>query len=183
MTSEIASPSQNDSSPSSEAASAELDAAHFREAMSRIVTAVHVVTTDGPAGRVGATISAVCSVSDEPASILVCVNRSSRAHAAILANRVFCVNTLHETHKELSDAFAGRGDLEMGERFAQGTWQCLATGCPGLESARLSVDCELYSVTDMGSHSVIIGTVADLRMNEPDRSLLYVRRGYHSLEK
>lgn len=183
MASEITFPRRNDSTSSQEAAGVELDAAHFREAMSRIAAAVHVVTTDGPAGRVGATVSAVCSVSDEPASILVCINRSSRAHAAIIANRVFCVNTLHESHRELSDAFAGRGDLDMDDRFAHGIWQDLATGCPGLDSARLCIDCEVFNVTEMGSHSVIIGTVADLRMNEPDKSLLYVRRDYHSLEK
>ncbi len=159
-----------------------LDTQSFREAMSRIAAAVHVVTTDGPAGRVGATVSAACSVSDDPASILVCLNRQTRIHEAVLKNRRFCLNTLSDDHEDISDAFAGRDGLEMEERFGKGQWTRMATGCPALNSARLSVDCEVYSVTEMGTHSIIVGTVADLRMTEPGKSLLYVRRGYKSLD-
>lgn len=162
---------------------APLDSTHFREAMSRIVTAVHILTTDGPAGRLGATVSAVCSVSDDPPSILVCVNRASRIHAAILKNRVYCVNTLQPNHQALSDAFAGRGNLDMDARFAMAEWTPLATGCPGLRDASLSIDCEVFSMSEMGTHSVIIGTVADVRMSDQDRSLVYIRRGYHSVSK
>ncbi|MTI45149.1 flavin reductase [Roseibium hamelinense] len=151
--------------------------------MSRIATAVHVVTTDGTGGCFGATISAFASVTDEPASVLVCVNRSSRAHDAIIANKAFCVNTLDAGHETISDAFAGRGKLEMHERFARGNWTKLATGCPGLDNARLSVDCEVFSVTEVGTHSVIIGSVVDLRMREPGKSLIYIRRGYEKVEK
>jgi flavin reductase len=159
-----------------------LDAAGFREAMSRIAAAVHVVTTDGPGGRMGATVSAACSVTDDPPSILVCLNRTTRIHGAVLKNRCFCLNTLSENHKDISDAFAGRDQLDMPERFAKGSWTPLATGCPALDSARLSVDCEVCSVTEMGTHSIIVGTVVDLRMTDPGKSLLYVRRGYKSLD-
>ncbi|WP_417671753.1 flavin reductase [Roseibium sp.] len=161
----------------------DLDPTVFREAMSRIATAVHVLTTDGAGGRMGATVSAVCSVTDEPPTVLVCVNRTSRVHAAILENRVFCVNTLDDSHKEISDAFAGRGNMPMDERFAQTMWTPLATGAPALDEARLSIDCEVHTVTDVGTHSIIVGTVADIRMNEPGNSLLYVRRDYQSLGK
>jgi flavin reductase len=159
-----------------------LDTKSFREAMSRIAAAVHVVTTDGPGGRLGATVSAACSVSDDPASILICLNRQTRMHEAVLKNRCYCLNTLPHDHQEISDAFAGRFDIEMPERFAKGEWTNLATGCPALDSARLSVDCEIFSVSEMGTHSIIVGTVVDLRMTDPGKSLLYVRRGYKSLD-
>lgn len=159
-----------------------LDTTIFREAMSRIAAAVHVVTTDGPGGRMGATVSAACSVSDDPASILICLNRQTRIHGAVLKNGCFCLNTLGDDHQEISDTFAGRDKLDMQDRFAKGEWTALATGCPALDSARLSVDCEVFSVTEMGTHSIIVGTVADLRMTDPGKSLLYVRRGYKSLD-
>ena len=57
---------------------ASVDAAQFREAMSRLGAAVHVVTSAGPAGRTGFTATAVCSVSDQPATLLVCLNRQSQ---------------------------------------------------------------------------------------------------------
>lgn len=159
-----------------------LDTTSFREAMSRIAAAVHVVTTDGTAGRLGATVSAACSVTDAPPSILICLNRDTRIHGAVLENRCFCLNTLSDDHEAISDSFAGRDNLEMPERFARGDWTTLATGCPALDSARLSVDCEVHSVTEMGTHSIIVGTVVDLRMTTPGKSLLYVRRGYKSLD-
>jgi len=170
------------STPTSEQARLPLDTQSFREAMSRIAAAVHVVTTDGEGGRLGATVSAACSVSDDPASILVCLNRQTRMHEAVLKNRCFCLNTLGDDHQEISDAFAGRKNLDMAERFEKGEWTNLATGCPALDSARLSVDCEIFSVSEMGTHSIIVGTVVDLRMTDPGRSLLYVRRGYKSLD-
>lgn len=160
-----------------------LDPQVFREAMSRIAAAVHIVTTDGAAGRAGGTVSAACSVSDDPASILICLNRQSRIHDAVLKNRCFCLNTLADEHEAISDVFAGRESQDMSGRFAHGNWTDLATGCPALDNARLSVDCEVFSVSEVGTHSIIVGTVVDLRMTDPGKSLIYVRRGYKSLDR
>ncbi|WP_395174096.1 flavin reductase [Roseibium alexandrii] len=159
-----------------------LDSQTFREAMSRIAAAVHIVTTDGDAGRAGGTVSAACSVSDDPASILICLNRQSRLHAAVLKNRCFCLNTLSDDHQDMSDVFAGRESADMSGRFAHGSWTNLATGCPALDTARLSIDCEIFSVSEVGTHSIVVGTVTDLRMTDPGKSLIYVRRGYKSLD-
>ncbi|WP_198511682.1 flavin reductase, partial [Bacillus subtilis] len=46
----------------------------FRNAMSRLGAAVNIITTEGPAGRAGFTASAVCSVTDSPPTLLVCLN-------------------------------------------------------------------------------------------------------------
>src|SRR6185312_3076587 len=73
---------------------ATVDQAQFREAMSQLGAAVHVVTTAGPAGRGGVTATAVCSVSDQPATLLVCVNRRAQIAPLVEANRILCVNTL-----------------------------------------------------------------------------------------
>ena len=43
----------------------------FRGAMARLGAAVNLVTTDGPAGPAGFTATAVCSVSDSPATLIV----------------------------------------------------------------------------------------------------------------
>ena len=52
----------------------------FREALSKVASAVTVVSTDGPSGAAGLTCSAVCAVSDAPPTLLVCVNRNSAAN-------------------------------------------------------------------------------------------------------
>src|ERR1041385_7586719 len=65
------------------------DPALFREAMSRLGAAVHVITTAGPGGKTGATATAACSVSDAPPTLLMCLNRKSQTNPVVVANGVF----------------------------------------------------------------------------------------------
>ena len=81
----------------------------FREAMSRLGAAVHVITTDGPAGKTGFTATAVCSVSDAPSTLLVCLNRGSSSSPILRGNGVFCVNTLRAGEEIIADTFADEG--------------------------------------------------------------------------
>ena len=53
------------------------DTAAFRDGMALLAGAVNVITTDGPHGRAGFTATAVCSVTDQPPTLLVCMNRGS----------------------------------------------------------------------------------------------------------
>ena len=80
----------------------------YLEAMSEAAATVSVVTTDGPAGRAGVTVSAMCSVSADPPTILVCVHHLSPACEAIRENGAFCVNVLGDGQSAISDTFAGR---------------------------------------------------------------------------
>ena len=84
-----------------------VDKQAFRDAMARLGAAVNVVTTDGPAGRYGFTASAVCSVTDDPPMLLVCVNRSNDSCGAAKANGVLCVNVLTHAQQALSPVFGG----------------------------------------------------------------------------
>ncbi|RYY93418.1 MAG: hypothetical protein EOO24_26860, partial [Comamonadaceae bacterium] len=84
----------------------------FRDAMAQVGAAVHVVTTDGPAGRAGFTASAVCSLSDTPPMVLVCLNRQASVHDAFDRNGVLCVNTLAAGHESLAMLFGGRTPMD-----------------------------------------------------------------------
>ena len=85
-----------------------IEATGFRNAMSLLSTAVNVITTAGEAGMHGFTASAVCSVTDTPPTLLVCMNQSSRSHAQFLENKVLSVNVLSTQHEQLSNAFASK---------------------------------------------------------------------------
>src|ERR1700723_3322064 len=87
----------------------------FREAMARLGAAVHIVTSAGPAGKTGFTATAVCSVSDTPATLLVCLNRRSKSAPLLSQNGVFCVNTLGAAEEKLADVFAGRSGVHLEE--------------------------------------------------------------------
>jgi flavin reductase (NADH) len=153
----------------------------FREAMARLAAAIHVVTTDGLAGRGGITASAVCSVSDEPPTVLVCINRKSAMNAMFKQNRVLAINTLRPGHEDLSAMFAGQGNVPMADRFARDKWSFLMTGSPVLKDALLAIDGKIVEINEVGTHSVFFVEVLDVALHEDDPALVYYQRGYRHL--
>ena len=153
----------------------------FRDAMARLGAAVNVITSQGAGGLAGMTASAVCSVTDDPATILVCINRNSDNNAIIKANGVVCINVLSAGQQEISDVFAGATKCTVAERFRTGTWDTLETGSPTLVGAAVVMDCVVDEVLEKGTHSVFFAHVTALRVNEPSSALVYWGRGYHPL--
>jgi flavin reductase len=150
----------------------------FREAMSRLGAAVHVVTTAGIAGKTGFTATAVCSVSDQPAVLLVCLNRRSNSAPLLAQNGVFCVNTLPASEEKLADLFAGRTGVQLAERFAHGEWMTLKTGAPVLASAVVAFDCRTVETKAVASHNVVFGAVEAVRLGPVAPALVYHERAY-----
>jgi flavin reductase (DIM6/NTAB) family NADH-FMN oxidoreductase RutF len=157
------------------------DAVLFREGMSRVAGAVHVVTTDGAAGRAGFTATAVTTVTDSPASLLVCVNTAARSAQALLANRVFCVNVLSAADRDLAAVFSGRTGIQGQDRFGYGDWETLVTGSPVLGTSLVSFDCRISDARVVATHHVIIGEVVRVRLGEQKPALVYQERHYHTL--
>jgi flavin reductase len=152
----------------------------FRDAMARLGAAVNIVTTDGAAGAAGLTVSAVCSVTDDPPTVLVCLNRSSRGNAQFKANGVLCVNALAAGQNELSNVFAGKGGLDVPARFATARWTTLVTGAPVLEDAAVvSFDCRIAEVVEKGTHSVLFAEIQAIRQGAAGGALIYYARDYH----
>jgi flavin reductase len=158
-----------------------VDRALYREAMARLGAAVNVITTAGPGGRRGFTASAVCSVTDQPPTLLVCCNRTNESHAALVSNRVMCVNTLSAAQQDISDAFAGVTGLDGEARFDAGAWQTMETGAPALAGAVVAFDCRVAQLTDVGSHTVLFGEIVAIRLGELHDALIYFARAYHPL--
>lgn len=151
----------------------------FRDAMAQLGAAVHIVTTDGVAGRVGFTATAVCSVTDDPPSLLVCLNRGASAYAATVANGVLCVNTLSADQRDLSGVFASK--IPMAERFASGEWSIMESGALALSGALLSIDCDITASTEVGTHDILICAVRSIRSGPGSGGLVYFNREYHSV--
>lgn len=154
--------------------------ATFRDAMSRVLAAVHIVTTDGRVGKAGITASAVVSVSDDPPTVLFCINKNGASAERFLGNGCFCVNTLSSSDQWLADHFAGRTRIHTAERFAHGKWSTLATGAPVLESALAVFDCHVTEVITASTHAILIGAVVGARY-APGQSLAYLERAYRHI--
>lgn len=152
--------------------------AAFREGMSRLGAAVNLITTDGQAGRHGMTATAVCSVTDSPPTLLVCVNQRTKSHDMFVENGVLCVNVLTGEHEELSGRFARFSEED---RFAYGTWERAITGAPVLANALAVFDCRIVDRLNRGTHSVFICEV-DVTLNgNAEDGLVWFGRTYHRL--
>ena len=157
------------------------DRTRFREAMARMGAAVNIITTSGPDGDTGITVSAVCSVTDDPATLLVCINRSSRQYDIFKNAGIICINVLAPEHEELSPIFAGKGDLPMPQRFALAKWLRLTTGAPVLESSAAGLDCIVSQTVDVGTHTVFFCAVQAIHLGSSSAGLGYHGRAYHQL--
>ena len=153
-----------------------IEATDFRDAMSLLTTAVNIITTEGSAGAHGFTASAVCSVTDTPPTLLVCMNQTSRSHGHFVENKTLSVNVLGAQHESISNAFASK--LNSQERFEYGSWSQLKTGAPILEDALVSFDCEIQDIQQVGTHSVFMCRVVAIKQSEQEESLVYFNRAY-----
>ena len=152
----------------------------YREGMARLAAAVNVVTTDGPAGRGGFTASAVCSVTDDPPTLIVCVNMASRQNEIIRTNRSLCVNTLAIGQTDIAALFSTK-ELPIEQRFAAGGWSTLVTGSPVLDGALAAFDCRVVERLERGTHSVIFCEVQAVRVRTDGQPLLYLDRRYSGI--
>jgi flavin reductase len=149
----------------------------YLDGMSRLGAAVNIITTDGPSGRAGFTASAVCSVTDTPPTLLVCLKHTASVYAAINGNGVLCVNILAGRHKAISKLFGGK--TPTGERFAAADWSVGETGAPILEDAVASFDCRIENKTSVGTHDVLFCEVLGVRLGASCEGLVYFDRSYH----
>lgn len=148
----------------------------FLTAMRQVAATVTVVTTDGPAGRAGATVSAFTSLSADPPSVLVCLRSDSQIAQAVAQNGVFCVNVLPEDADAVARAFTGRPNDDADTRFAGIDVRESAFG-PLLPRAT-AFTCRLSHQHPYGSHSICIGDVERI-INAEERPLAYMSGAFH----
>ena len=153
----------------------------FISAFSRMATSVAVITTDGPGGQAGATISSFCSVSADPPTLLACVIKSSPMAAAIQENGTFCLNLLSREQTRASNVFAGRIKSPSDNKFDLVDWCPSELGQPQIDGSLTSFDCQLQGKMDGSSHEVFVAKVKSVvnTQNETE-SLVYCKQDYAS---
>lgn len=158
-----------------------MDPSTYRDAMRNHAGAVTIITAGSPGQRTGLTATAVCSLSDDPPSLVICVNRTASAYPIIKAERVFCVNLLAEDQHDIANCFAGRTGLKAESRFDIGQWTALATGAPALAEAVANFDCMLVNAHEMKTHAIFVGLVKAVRTKPEANPLLYIRGKFGTL--
>lgn len=144
----------------------------FRAGMRRLAASVCIIATRTADGRqLGLTATAICSVSADPPTLLVCINRSSATHDAIRDAGIFSVNVLAREDRSLADRFAGR--IDPNEKFALGRWGERESGPPLLESALAGFSCRVAHAVDVGTHGIFFGAVTGVALRQGGEPLLY----------
>lgn len=155
-----------------------IDQAQFKQAMRSLAGTVTIISSGRPGTRTGTTVTAVCSVSDSPPTVLTCVNRNASVHKVIRDSGSFCVNALSESQAALADRFAGRQGLNGEDRFDRTGWYELVTGAPALHNAVFVLDCSLADEHAYGTHSIFLGVIRAVQAEGDRNPLMYMRGAY-----
>lgn len=153
----------------------------YRDAMARYAGHVQIATADHKGVKRGVTVTAACSVSDNPATVLVCVAKGNPANRTFVDAGAFALNTLAARHQPLADVFSGLIPMESDKRFEQGVWDTMETGAPTLADAAVVYDCKLVEAKDVATHMVLFGEVQAIRLGESGSALIYMNRSYHTV--
>ncbi len=130
---------------------------HFRSAMRRLSAGVAVVCCADARGPVGLTATSVTSLSMDPPSLLVCINRTASLRNSLAINKPFSINLLGRQHAEISNAFGGAARGE--DKFNFGDWETGISGVPILRDAIARVESVVDLEVEYGSHTIIVGRV------------------------
>lgn len=158
--------------------------ARFKQGMRALSGGVTVIGAYGPDGApVAMTATAVTSLSAEPPSLLLCVNRNASIASSLARHRRFSVNVLTADQVDVAKAFGGQLDVRGTGRFAYGDWRRMDdTQVPVLLGSRVTFECEVSHVHDWATHHIVIGTVIEVHFSQvPTKSLVYADGKYHAV--
>ena len=127
-----------------------------RDVMRRQTSTVAILTARSGEERAGIIVSSVISVSLDPPSVLISVNRTASIYPLLRNSGRFAVNWLSDSHASLVPIFSWK--LKGESRFDFGDWEETG-GIPTLASARAAFHCRVDADFAYGSHHVFIGKI------------------------
>ncbi|EEZ4441159.1 4-hydroxyphenylacetate 3-monooxygenase reductase subunit [Escherichia coli] len=142
----------------------------FRDAMASLSAAVNIITTEGDTGQCGITATAVCSVTDTPPSLMVCINANSAMNPVFQGNGKLCVNVLNHEQELMARHFAGMTGMAMEERFSLSCWQ---------KGPLASLEGEIRDVQAIGTHLVYLVEIKNIILSAEGHGLIYFKRRFH----
>jgi flavin reductase (DIM6/NTAB) family NADH-FMN oxidoreductase RutF len=152
----------------------------FRDVMARHAAGVTVVTTAGPTGYHGVTVTAFCPLSLDPPLVLVCIDRQQQSHRLLETAAGWVVNLLSRDQEFLAEQFAGRAPL-ADSRFSRLPHQLGPLGIPRLDGCLAWIDCRPWARYEGGDHSIFVGQVVALDLGPANDPLIYFERQYCEL--
>jgi flavin reductase (DIM6/NTAB) family NADH-FMN oxidoreductase RutF len=157
---------------------------HFRGAMRHLAGGVSVITV-GRGGKdiTGMTVTSVSSLSVDPPTLIVSINRESSSWPLLKRHGFFGVNILSADQLDVAERFTGQGGLKGADRFAGAQWTTLVSGVPLLVGALSAIDCEAEDIIERHSHAIVIGRVLDIQTSRRTAALAYWQGRYVAIDQ
>jgi flavin reductase (DIM6/NTAB) family NADH-FMN oxidoreductase RutF len=155
----------------------------FRGAMRLLAGGVSVITAGRGREITGMTVTSVTSLSVDPPTLIVSINRDSSSWPLIKRLGFFGVNILNADQIDIAERFTGKGGLKGAERFFGAQWFTRASGVPLLAGALAAVDCEVEDVVERHSHAIVIGRVLELQTSTRTAALVYWQGQYVAVDQ
>jgi flavin reductase (DIM6/NTAB) family NADH-FMN oxidoreductase RutF len=153
---------------------AEADGAGFGDAMRQIARGICLVTYGTGDEGAGVTATSVSTLSADPPTLIVCVDRSASIYQSLARAAPFGVSVLSASQREFADRFSGGADLK-GERLRGARWRTLPAGIRVLWDASAAFECEVEDVVDRHAHAIVIGRVRRALSGPGSGALIYWR--------
>ncbi|HEV2157991.1 flavin reductase family protein [Bradyrhizobium sp.] len=158
-------------------------AADFRGAMRHLTGGVSVITAGRGKDITGMTVTSVSSLSVDPPTLIVSINRDASSFPLIKRYGAFGVNMLAADQLDVAERFAGKGGLKGADRFAGSQWVTEVSGVPLLVGALSAVDCEVEEIVERHSHGIVIGRVRAVRNSTRNAALAYWHGQYVAVDQ
>ena len=137
----------------------------FRASMRLVAASVSLVTARDAAGVWhGMAVTSAGSLSMDPPSMMVAVNRTASIHPVIAETGYFTLNLMDESHLGLLERFS-RSDMRD-QRFTPEDWFSTGKGGPILKGALCAHVCIVAEAHEFGTHTVFFGRVDEVVLNE-----------------
>jgi flavin reductase (DIM6/NTAB) family NADH-FMN oxidoreductase RutF len=155
----------------------------FRGAMRHLTGGVSVITVGQGKDITGMTVTSVSSLSVEPPTLIVSINRESSSWPILKRQGFFGVNILAADQLDVAERFTGKGGVKGADRFSGAQWTTRISGVPLLAGALAAIDCEVEDIVERHSHAIVIGRVLDIQTSGHTAALAYWQGRYVAVDQ
>jgi flavin reductase (DIM6/NTAB) family NADH-FMN oxidoreductase RutF len=156
----------------------DFDRRSFRDALASFPTGVTIITSRTSVGElVGITANSFGSVSLDPPLVLFSVARKAYSLQAFLEAPVFAVSVLASDQGAISNRFA----VSSGEKWEGTPYTIAGHGCPIIDGALASFECDRHADYDGGDHVILVGYVRRFERLATGEPLVFSRGAYREL--
>ena len=148
----------------------------FLEAMRKTTSTVTVIASREGDTQYAMTATSVVSLTLEPPSMLICINKNASIHSILSEKAKLSINILSTDQKEFSELCSNKS--RENDRFKGDDWS-YQDDIPYATNSVSSLFCECKQVIDYETHSIFMCEIISLINNDSRDCLLYHNASYN----